>query len=200
MPSPYTTKVCAHCGAPFQTRNAKTRHCSKRCGGITREGTPRERLFTKIVQSPNPDACWAWTGRVLPGPRGYGSLKVDGRETLAHRLMWELTNGPIPDGLCVCHRCDNPPCCNPAHLFIGTHTDNMRDSARKGRLGRGNIGRPRLDMTGEKHRDAKLTIERVQFARSHAQSRTVASMARDFKVSTNALKAAIHGKTWRHVK
>ena len=162
--------------------------------------TSAEQLAAR-VEMRGPDECWPFTGKPIDN-RGYGGVWHDGRRERAHRLAWRLANNAetVPKGMVVCHSCDNPPCCNPAHLFIGTHTDNMRDSARKGRLGRGNIGRQRLDMTGEKHRDAKLTIERVQFARSHAQSRTVASMARDFKVSTNALKAAIHGKTWRHVK
>ena len=188
MPSPYTTKVCAHCGAPFQTRNAKTRHCSKRCGGITREGTPRERLFTKIVQSPNPDACWAWTGRVLPGPRGYGSLKVDGRETLAHRLMWELTNGPIPDGLCVCHRCDNPPCCNPDHLFLGTKKDNTLDALEKGRL---------FNPKGEQNPNAKLTADRVREIRS--ASGTIRELATRYGVSPALIGFIRQRRAWRHI-
>ena len=78
------------------------------------------------------DGCVEWPrGR---SRSGYGQLRSEDRTPwLAHRLAWTLTNGPIPDGLLVCHRCDNPPCVNPEHLFLGTHVDNMRDMVQKGR-------------------------------------------------------------------
>jgi hypothetical protein len=75
--------------------------------------------------------CWLWTGYRVP--TGYGQAWHAGRLVRAHRLAWELTYGPIPPGLCVCHACDVPACCNPAHLFIGPQSANLRDMARKGR-------------------------------------------------------------------
>lgn len=85
--------------------------------------------------------CWLWT-RIGPHkkyPAGqtvesYGQYWVDGRTYFAHRLAYELTYGAIPQGLSVLHRCDTPACFNPAHLFLGTHADNMRDKAQKGRV------------------------------------------------------------------
>ncbi len=81
----------------------------------------------------DPDECWEWTRMRRQGTHPYGLLYVNNRQRRAHRIAWELANGPIPDGIEVCHRCDNPPCCNPAHLFLGTQRDNMDDCVAKGR-------------------------------------------------------------------
>jgi len=78
--------------------------------------------------------CHEWTACLLPN--GYGAIQLDGKKRSTHRVSWELHNGPIPDGLYVLHRCDNRKCVNPAHLFLGTHQDNMRDRDQKGRQAR----------------------------------------------------------------
>ena len=95
------------------------------------------------------EGCWLWRGNL--SDRAYGRFSVGGgRWRLAHRVMWELTNGPIPAGLFLCHRCDTPACVNPAHLFLGTHADNMADRGAKGR-----------QLKGERHHKARLTAAQV---------------------------------------
>lgn len=99
-----------------------------------------ERFWSRVARADG-DLCWLWTAARFSS--GYGRValpRANGSpQTLegAHRMAWILTNGPIPANLWVLHRCDNPPCCRPEHLFLGTHTDNMRDMTQKGRhLGR----------------------------------------------------------------
>lgn len=79
------------------------------------------------------DGCWAWTASRFSGGMRYGSFYLNGKNTHAHRAAWALLRGPIPKGMCVCHRCDNPLCVNPDHLFLGTVVDNNIDRDRKGR-------------------------------------------------------------------
>ncbi len=93
--------------------------------------------FWARVDRSDLDGCWPWTrGRLAFGHGRTASLDAPGLRELTHRIAWKLVNGPIPAGLCVLHRCDNPPCCNPAHLFLGTKLDNARDAGAKGRMGR----------------------------------------------------------------
>lgn len=75
--------------------------------------------------------CWLWEKSLAR--KGYGVIHIKNKRKSAHRYSWELYYGPVPKGLFVCHKCDTPSCVNPEHLFIGTHTDNMRDAKRKGR-------------------------------------------------------------------
>lgn len=76
--------------------------------------------------------CWLWLGH--KSSKGYGGVQVDGLSKKAHRVAYELVNGPIPEGLYACHTCDNPSCVNPAHIFLGTQHENMADMVAKGRL------------------------------------------------------------------
>ena len=95
-----------------------------------------DRLYAKLQTTPG-TGCWVWVGS--KNKFGYGNIAVGGygkagkRLIRAHRAMWEITKGPIPHGLCVLHDCDNPSCCNPDHLFLGTKLTNMRDMIDKGR-------------------------------------------------------------------
>lgn len=99
-----------------------------------RRGTFEERFWRKVRKSEEPDGCWIW----IASRRfhGYGQIApagVIGKPVPAHRASWEMHFGPIPDGLCVCHRCDVPACVRPDHLFLGTKKDNSEDMVAKGR-------------------------------------------------------------------
>ena len=91
-------------------------------------GTIAERVEAKTRRT---DGCWEWTA--ARNALGYGTISVKRRSTLAHRVAWELTHGPVPDGLCVCHTCDNPGCVRPDHLWLGTREENNHDRSAKGR-------------------------------------------------------------------
>lgn len=148
---------------------------------------PLEDRFRTGVDMRGPDDCWPWTKGCLPG--GYGALWDGGNNRGTHRIAWELANGPIPDGLWVLHRCDNPPCCNPAHLFLGTQAENDADRTAKGRSTR-----------GDRHPYAKLNSETVREIRQRfADGTRVRDLAAEYGVSPTTLWYAAKGKTWKHV-
>lgn len=99
-------------------------------GSPARGASPAEMLMARSIPEPN-SGCWIWTGGKFGN--GYGAVSLDGRHMPAHRASYMVNVGPIPEGLWVLHRCDNPPCINPAHLWVGTHSDNAKDCYAKGR-------------------------------------------------------------------
>lgn len=105
--------------------------CSRICSGLYRRRTLNEILFSHVEKSSD---CWEWTGATVEF--GYGVLsQANGKHWLAHRLSWVIHFGDIPNGLQVCHKCDNPACIRPDHLFLGTQKDNVQDALKKGRPG-----------------------------------------------------------------
>lgn len=120
--------------------------------------------------------------------KGYGVAHSRGKQFYAHRLTYELAFGPIPAGLFVCHQCDNPACVRPAHLFLGTQRDNIRDASRKGRMA-----------SGEANRHAKLTEEDVceMRARFASGETTIAKLAAEYGIGPSGIGRAVRGRTWK---
>ena len=95
-----------------------------------------ERFWSYVDTSGGDDACWLWKGQI--NHNGYGLFSIKGKKTIASRMAAIIALGPLPEGRIVCHHCDNPPCCNPNHLYFGTARDNMRDAIeRADRIERG---------------------------------------------------------------
>lgn len=146
-------------------------------------GTIQERFEDKFTKS---DGCWEWNA--YKNPKGYGAFSFNGRQRLAHRIAYQLYVGEIPDGLFVCHHCDNPRCINPSHLFLGTVSDNNRD--------RGNKGRGK-DQYGEKHCCSKLTSAQViEIRAKYSEGTTQVNLAKEFGVGQAAISKIICGRTW----
>jgi hypothetical protein len=143
--------------------------------------------FWENVQKAEGEACWLWTG--ARDRRGYGYLSVEGRFAGAHRASWMIHQGPIPPGMGVLHRCDTPPCVNPAHLFIGTHLDNMADRDQKGRTRKGET-QPRARLTGEAVADIR---------RRHAAGEEIASIAADHGIAQTTVTNVANGARWAHL-
>lgn len=150
-----------------------------------------ERFWNKVDKSGGPNACWPWTGAKTSF--GYGDFRVSrGLRLSTHRLAWELTHGVILPGLCVCHKCDRPSCCNPRHMFLGTRRDNTRDSIKKGRAF---IGTPRANL--HRRRSWQLTDADVQLVRE--SSLTIAQMAKSLNVATSTIWRVRNYRAHAHV-
>src|SRR5215510_4419963 len=136
--------------------------------------------------------CWLWIGAKTPGKWPYGMYRYDGKAMQAHRVAWILTHGPILPGFLVLHRCDNPPCVHPDHLFLGTLSDNMRDAWQKNR---GVIPRHR----GEEHAMAKLTWQDVRTIRALRDDAgmTLATLGAQFHVDQSTIGKIVNHKLWK---
>lgn len=146
------------------------------------------RFWSKVNITNNPQDCWVWTR--YKRPDGYGEFCLNGYAIRVHRLAWFLTYGEIPNSLFVCHHCDNPACCNPQHLFLGTQLENMIDMKNKNR---------KVVPKGEKHGSAKLTSSEVAEIRQLYLKGNVTQreLAIKFRVSHPVINNIINNKTWK---
>jgi HNH endonuclease len=146
-----------------------------------------EKFWSKVSKE---NECWLWCGCLALN--GYGGVTINRKRRSAHRVAWELSNGQIPGGMCVLHKCDNRRCVNPAHLFLGTYRDNAIDRENKKR------GRQPV---GEGNGKSKLTQDVVQsIKRWLSEGKTKASIARKLGLSFSGVRSVAIGRTWKHVK
>lgn len=144
-----------------------------------------ERFWNKVHKT---DTCWFWTGATNPG--GYGMMCANGKSQLATRWLWTWTNGPIPAGLCVLHKCDNRACIRPEHLFLGTTQENTQDCIDKGR---------RANLQGEQLPQSKLTEQQVREIRLLAIKTTRKEIAHKFSISPITVRDVVKLRTWKHI-
>lgn len=158
-----------------------------------RPSRPASERFAAL-HTPEPNSgCWLWDGH-LSRRTGYGQFRIDPADIgiPAHRAAWLMHKGPIPPGMCVCHKCDERSCVNPDHLFLGTQADNMRDASAKGRMA---WSLPRALPTGEDHHMAKLTSSDVAHIR--ASHKTGVSLAKRYGISGNGISRIRRGLTYK---
>jgi hypothetical protein len=160
---------------------------------LRREPTSEANLVKRVrsrllAQSRQNGDCLEWMGHRIR--TGYGRLRVNGRMTLIHRAAWIDRNGPIPEGMCVCHTCDNPPCWNTDHLFLGTQGDNNKDRHQKGRSRGGRL-------QGEKHHQARLSVGDVLAIRASVDRS--GDLAERYGMTQSNINSIRSGRRWSHV-
>lgn len=143
------------------------------------------RFWSKVLIG---DGCWEW--QAFKNSKGYGCFRRrDNGSMLAHRIAWELVNGPIPAGMQALHVCDNRACVKPGHLYVGTVADNMKDRDSRGRLA-----------LGEQNGKSKLTVDGVKsMRRQHKDGVAIKEIAKNFGINQTHASRIVRGLEWRHV-
>ncbi len=189
-------KSCAHCETLFAPPNSRQVYCSKQCGRLHQLPPIEDRIWAKVKKGSDAE-CWEWTGGCTRA--GYGTISYQNRHQYAHRLVYEFTHGAIPDGMLICHTCDNPICVNPAHLWVGTKGDNNRDMIAKGRNWLQQ--KPERQVRGERQGSAKLTEAAVRDIRMLAsQGCSLRELATKYGVSDTTINTVVARKWWKHVE
>lgn len=171
-------RKCKDCGIQVNRGSERCFKCSSAFKVV-----PLATRFHKYVEKSN--SCWKWKGGVSAG---YGMFGSRG----AHRIAWTIYRGEIPSGIFVCHRCDNPLCVNPDHLFLGTHSENMKDMKAKGRSNY---------ISGEQSPKSKLTEKDVKNIRKSYKRNivTMRSLADRYGVSMGAIQSVLNRTNWKHI-
>lgn len=199
-----TPDILSRC-MPRAPRAACETWAANRVGKGRRHTDLRETIESWAIPEPN-SGCWLWLGALTPS--GYGTLnaKKFGISTnRANRIAFMAFNGPmIPDGMQACHKCDNPACVNPNHLWLGTMKENNDDKIRKGRdargLRQGTHTMPHTRLFGERAKHAKLSAEQVIAIRARPKVPGQAvSISRDYSLNKSTVYAILNGKTWKHL-
>ncbi len=194
-------RICEWCGLSYDRRPEQSpsnfsisRTCSVACKyartvairAELRAPLSIDALFDRSIPEPN-SGCWLWLGATKHGPTGYGDISVNGKHKIVTRIVWELRNTPIPEGLFICHRCDVPLCINPDHLFLGTAQENFDDMRIKKR-------HPRGECSGM----AKLTEKQVFLILSDRRRLTI--IAREYGVSNVLISKIKRREIWTHLE
>jgi len=174
-------RTCQQCDSEFSVPPSALRYpskfCGQRCFGLSNRLSLGEKFWSKVNKTAD---CWLWIGAV--SVNGYGTLNTGKATQQAHRVSWQLHNGPIPKDLQVCHRCDIRNCVRPDHLFLGTATDNMQDMVRKGR------------------QNSKLDPSKVRDIRQrYAEGVSAKDLATAHGVDRSLVHLIVKRKLWVHV-
>jgi hypothetical protein len=148
-----------------------------------------DRFWSKVDWSGGPNACWLWTA--YRDRDGYGNFGFRGKNERSNRVAWIISKGEIPDGMFVCHSCDNPSCCNPRHLFLGNHLTNVQDRVAKFR-----------SACGSMQTNAKLMERDVRVIRALYKLAVAAAakkLAKQYNISRQTVHLIVHRKSWRHI-
>lgn len=198
---PVIEGVCLFCGKNFVFSYSQVRinykeglgaYCSRSCRSRDQLSDPEERFWRQVRKGRGENNCWIWIGHRSKSGYGRFSLLREGKwhSLSSHRYTYEITSGPLVLGELVLHRCDNPPCVRPDHLFLGTQEDNIADKTIKQR-----------QAVGERVATSKLTETKVRLIRSGTQDGfTYTELANTYHVSISTISKICNHQTWKHVR